>query len=140
MSVPVPSLSANGWVTETFAKADILLGHFFVSESSQSNVYKGQVASLPGIVQKFGANPDEMAKAVESNVAALFNRYFISSDTEVVTVSVKSSVTNANDDSVSRYELKLDVSVTINGQFYSLGRIVNVENSTIKKIIALNNG
>jgi hypothetical protein len=139
MSAPLPSLSATGWVDEPFKKADMILGHFFVAQASQSNLYKGEVSSLPALVQEHGKDPDLLATAVESNVSRLFNRYF-GGTTPDTQVSVKVSVVDSSDDKNTRYEIRLDASVTIDGTFYSLGRIVDVENSSITKIIEINNG
>ena len=136
---PIPTLTSEGWVSEPYKKADFLLGHFFVSEASQSNTFAGNISSLPYLVQNFGSTPKEFALAVENNVTTLFNRYYVDTAGNT-TISVKASIKNADDSSINRYELVLDASIIINGVNYVLGRVVDVENSIIKNISDLNNG
>ncbi len=139
MSAVYPSLTPAGWISENYKKADMALAHFFVSQYSQSNLYKGKVSSLPYLIQQFGNDPQSLARQVESNVLTLFNRYFGEEDGNVV-VSVNVSIEFPTAGDESRYEVRLDAGIAINGVNSSLGKLINVKDSTLIKITELNNG
>jgi hypothetical protein len=126
---PVPTLSIAGWISAPVDKADVLMSHFFEAEKSQTHLYGDNVSSLQWLVQRHGNDPSNMSFQLRSTLEAYLNRYF---DTAQVTV-------NVNDDGTPRYELQVYMQVVADGKTYSIGKLLQVNNSKIQKIINLNN-
>lgn len=133
-SNPVSSLSSNGWITDPFKKADVLLARFLnVNQPSQSNIYTGNIHSLPGIIQKWGNNSLRLQQETQQELEDYFNGYF-----EAVSATVH--VIDPTSTTDARTTLQVNVMLTDRGQTYSLGRMVSFLNSKTIEVINLNNG
>ena len=133
---PVPSLTEEGWLTAPAAMAGQIFAYFLESNFSQTNQYFGDISSLPYIIQQYGSRPTELTNAVQSALTKLFTRHFT---TETNSSNVNVSVTHNADEDISRYNFTVDLSWTVNNIPYQLGRVVSLENSTVKKVIDLYN-
>lgn len=133
MTTPVPTLSSSGWVTEISEKADKLLSYFFTSEASQSLVYNGKITSLPAIVQLYGHNELELESAMTSMLRTYLERYFTK-----VEITVNVTFPELSED--NRLDIKCAVTVYENNLSYELGHLIEVLDSSIQKIVKLNNG
>lgn len=131
-NILLPSLSLDGWVGSTAEKSDYLLSHFFLSEKSQTALYTGHVASLPGIIQQYKGDMIGVSEAVRATLYKYFSRYFydVTSECTYETESADSS----------KVALKIFVSFTDStGHSYTLGRLATLVNSKIEKIVQYNN-
>lgn len=137
MGAPYPSLSSAGFISETYKKADRIMSTFFTSEFSQSNFYRGKISSLQYLVKSHGKEPNVLALKVQEMLTALFNRYFNDTLRESVTITVTSK--DVDDSTDNRYKLNVDAVLVVDSIPYSLGRILDVENSLIKNIFEINN-
>lgn len=123
----VPSLSANGWLTEISEKADALMAYYITSEHSQTYLYKGRITSLPHHIQKNGSEPTRLESTVENDLGDYFRRHF--EDVEI-TVSAKP----VSDKEPNNINLTIDCIVVEGGERYSLGREIKVEDDRIVNI------
>lgn len=131
-TVPVPTLSSTGWVNQPAEAADKLLSYFFLSDASQSQLYRGNVTALPSIIQRYGNDRNLIVRETERQLGDMLSRYFDSAD---VTADVDNPV--AGDE--GRMNLRIIVNLKLDGQTYSLGRLITSLNSTILKIAEINN-
>lgn len=131
-SNPVPSLSTAGWVRDVASKADLLVSHYFISEYSQSALYRTQITSLPRQVQEFGNDENNLRTAVRTEMENYLARYF---DVVQVEVTVDKPVPG----DPNRINVILSVLITDQGQQYSLGRLISTVNSKIVEIVNINN-
>lgn len=132
MSIPVPSLSASGWVEDIAEKADRLISYYFVSEDSQSTMYKGNITSLTKEIQEFGNDELELRRVVREHVERFLSRYF-----DIATVKVSTDKPAPADP--NRTNITLDVIVTQDNVQYSLGRLIQTNNGKITQIADINN-
>lgn len=132
MAREVPSLSMAGWVSGPAEKLDKLLSYYFVSEHSQSNLYRGQVKSLPKDIQMYGNDPLSLTTIMRDNLQFLLMPYF-----DHVTVDVTTDRPNPTDP--SRLHVMVDIVVVQDGQRYSAGRELQTLNGTLTRIIDINN-
>lgn len=123
----VPTLSASGWVGDVVSMATSLLDYFFSSDYSQSHLYLDRISSFPHLIKVNGHRPDELKSEVKSTLTPYLSRYF---DDVVITASTNPI---SKEDS-SRYNLTLDINVTLNGREVSLGRVVELGDGKIVKI------
>lgn len=128
----VPTLSTDGWVETPIIKADRLFAHFFVSEYSQTFLYKGNVTSFPYIIQNNKEDPSGTASAVKISLTNYFNRYYENCD---VAVDWKMAP-----EDTARVELEIYVELLdSDGVKFSLGNTVTLIDSKVEKVVKLNN-
>lgn len=133
MTIPVPSLSSSGWVTEIAEKTDKLLSYFFVSEESQTNLYHGQITSLPALLQRYSRDEFELSANIQLQLTRYLERYYERAD---VSVRIRENDSASGDRGL---DLEIDIIVTDQGRNYSVGRLVSTLNASIMKIADLNN-
>lgn len=123
----VPTLSASGWVGDVVSMATRLLDYFFSSDYSQSHLYRDNVSSFPYLVKVNGHRPEELKRGVKTTLTRYLSRYF---DNVVITASTN-PIAEDND---SRYNLTIDINVTLNGREVSLGRAVELGDGRVVNI------
>jgi hypothetical protein len=128
-----PSLSEDGWINSSMKIADYLLSHFFISDYSQSYLYIEHVSSLPWIIQKNQSDIPKTCSDIQSTLVNYFSRYFDNVEVEVI------DVTNA--DAPSKVELTIYLKfIDKDNKEYVFGKLLEIANMTITKIIDINNG
>ena len=131
-TVPVPSLSLLGWVDAAAQKADLLISHIFEADKSQTYIYGKQVTSLQWIIEEYGSDILTVCRELRSAIESYLNRYY---DTALVEVTSNDSPT-LNTSSIT---LNLYCKVTEGGQEYSFGKLLEITDSKIAKIMNFNN-
>lgn len=129
---PVPSLSTKGFLKDPYEKADQLSADFFQNQASQSNFYKGEIASLSFLLNQYSNDQGGLVKATQSTLTNLFVRYF-----DTVTVNV-TAVTPANKQD-GRFDLQVELTFMQNGVTYNLGKLAEIVDSKLSKVIGLIN-
>lgn len=133
MTTPVPSLSARGWATDISDKADLLLSYYFTTDYLQSVAWVGALTSFHEKLEKHHHNDRELTSALEVQLLDYLSRYFEGADVTV-------SATVPNKDKPNELTLEFRVNVQQDGKTYSLGRVVETIDTTIKTIFDINNG
>lgn len=130
----LPSLSSSGWVSEISEKAARLMAYFSTSESSQSYYYLGNVSSLPEIIKQYGNDDVQLKSVLQTRLQSYLIRYFDNVEIEV-TITENTTTSEAYG-----LNIQVDCTVTQDNETHSLGRLINTVNSSIMKIIEINNG
>lgn len=130
--IVLPSLSEDGWVSTDGRQGAILFSHIFLSDYSQTYVYDGEVTSLAWMVATCQGDTSKLNSLAKSTLERYFGRYFA----EVV-VETK---TDPDPNNPSKYGLTIYLSYTgKDGVRYNLGKMAQVDNDIIKKVVNLNN-
>lgn len=134
MSIPaIPTLSEDGWVTNPIKIADYLFSYFFTSEYSQTYLFNSKIASLPYIIQDTQGDLNRLSGDVTNWLKLLFSNYFVNINIEANTTQDPKNPNN--------YQLTILVEFTdADGKSYSLGRLLEVNDLIVQKIIKQNNG
>ena len=132
-SNPVPVLGTQGYVNDTASKFNQLMAWFMSSESSESYLFKGQIVSLPKIIQEHGNNEDRVVSAIREGITKLLSRYH---ERVSVVASSKASVEAGKRDQL---EINLTVSVYDPQGDASQRYILRTSESMIQEVIRLNN-
>ena len=125
------TLSTEGWIAEIAARCDRLLSYFFVSDYSQSELYSGNISSLPYIIKTYGDDELRLKTTLTNTLNDYLGRYFDRAD--VVTS------TNVVSDTDNRIEIKLIITVYEDNVQHSVGHLIQTVNSTISSIVNINN-
>lgn len=128
-----PSLSEDGWVTSSMKIADYLLSHFFISDFSQSYIYITNVSSLPWIIQKHQGDISRTCTEIQNTLSEYFSRFFSNVQVEVT------DVTNTATPSKAEISIYLKFIDKDNKEFV-FGKLLEIADMTITKIIDINNG
>lgn len=134
MSLSIPTLSVDGWITALDKKADTILANFIVTNESQTNLHKSSITSLPAIIAKCSERQMELKDQVTAALEQLFGTYFERAD-----IQVDINVDPDGTGNTSVLGIRMDVRVTSGDQVYSLGRLIRTANSRILSIIDVRN-
>lgn len=132
MAVDVPSLSPAGWLKSPAEKLDKLLSYYFVSEFSQTNIYFGQVTSLPHHIKLYGHSEDALTTAMRDALSRMLSPYF-----DGVEVNITTDQPAQGDE--ARIHIKIDIVVSQGGVKYSAGRVAETVNGSLMRILDINN-
>lgn len=125
--------SRKGILTGVAEKADRSLAYYLASDASQSNLYKGNIRSLQGTIQKVGNNAAALKNQVEADLFALYIGLYDA-------VSVTVTITDVAWDGSSRFNIQIDVILTQDGVQYSLGQLCQSINGVVQPLLNQNNG
>lgn len=128
MLSPVPSLSQDGWVTDTAMKADYLLAQLFETNYSQSVLYAGAITSFQYLIQKYGDNPAKLIEVSIDKFQTYFQRYFNNVLVEVLVPP------DPNDGSASIYKIYLSFD-DVNGTRFNIGKLGTMVDSKFVAVI-----
>ena len=128
----VPSLSEDGWVTDAKHKADYLMAHFFLSDYSQTQLYLGQVSSLPWVIQAGQGDIPRTVSLLRQTLATYFQRYF---DEVVVEVTDQTPVDS------SSVELVLYIAFVDpqTGLTYTVNEVLQERNGVFSRVASISN-
>ena len=131
--IPAPTLDETGWATAPTDKADALLSDAFEANASQTYLYKGRITSIQKIIEQSANDMIALVNNLKNALEVYLNRYYLNSSVEV------SYKADAKDESNITITIYCIVTEQDNTQ-YSLGRLLEVADSKITKIMRINNG
>lgn len=134
MGIPVPTLSAQGWVRSSAEKADAILSHFYVSDKRQTSLYGDNVSNIQDIVQRCGHDIVALTQQLRMELSTYLSRYY---DTANVDVRAQ-EITEAGIET-GTYTLGVYCLVTEDGKQFSFGKLLQISNSKLEKVFSLNN-
>jgi hypothetical protein len=129
----VPSLDEAGWVNTPLLMGDRLLSYFFIADYSQTELYNGNVSSLPYLITEYQGNLSGLLSGVTATLQTLFSRYFNNVIIET------NNVPNTTNSSLIGFSIYIAYTGT-DGVTYTLSNIIEVTNSLISNIINIING
>jgi hypothetical protein len=133
LSATMPSLSTDGWVNSSLKTADYLFSHFFASDYSQTYVFPGQIASFAYILHSNQGNIQGTMTALRQTLSTYFSKYY-----KDVIVEVDDSPTVSGSSFIA---LNIFMNFTDDkGVIHSLGKMIEYTNTTVNKVVTLNNG
>lgn len=133
MIIPVPSLSAAGWVTSPAEKADLLFSHFYESDKFQTYLYPDGVSNLQYLVEKNSHDIVALVQSIRTTLEVYLGRYY---EAVLVDVSVDEDSAEFREGNV---KLRVFCRITENGKEYSFARLIETIDSKLKQVVKLNN-
>ena len=132
MSQVVPTLTLSGFVSDVPTMIDHMFSYYLTSDYSQSNVFHGKIVSLQKQIQQYQHDEVDLERNIREQLEAYFR-----SVADDVTIDVSTTVPNPTDP--NRINITLSAILIKDGKSYSVGRLVETQDSKIIKIITLNN-
>lgn len=84
MTIAIPTLSSEGWVTTPIRKLDRALSYALTTDNLQSNTYRGNLTSIQAIVQSCLDNPSLLQEEAQNTLNSYFSRLFDVADVRVI--------------------------------------------------------
>ncbi len=128
----IPTLSLAGFVQDMPTKIDRMLAYYLTSDYSQSNVFKGRILSLQKHVQAYQHDLRTLTTKVREDLEGYFGAVC---DAQTISVSAETP----NPDDPNRINLSISAMLYKDGKGYSLGKLIETQNSITLSIINLNN-
>lgn len=128
----IPTLSMAGFVSDVPAMIDRMLAYYLTSDYSQSNIFFGQILSLQKHVQAYQHDTITLQTKVREDLEGYFGAMV-----DAMTIDV--SAEHPNPEDPGRINLTISAVLTKDGVSYSLGKLIETQNSITKNIINLNN-
>lgn len=130
--IPVPTLSASGWVRSTAEKADTLMAHFYESLKSQTQLFGSNVANLQYVIEQYAHDVVSLCQQLRATLQAYLENYY-----SAVTVDVTSDALTQPE--LSKIPLRVHITVTEkDGIRYSFGRLLVVSGTKLERIARIN--
>lgn len=102
MAKSIITLGREGVITDTHKKVDWIMSCFFFSLHSQSRLFKGNISSLPKVIQRNTDAPGNLKNDLEETLTKYLNKFF---PTVIVNVDIEDI--NNND-----FVIALDADIT----------------------------
>ncbi len=126
----IPSLTEEGWITDSKKMLDYILSYYILSDSMQSLAYQSNIINLPATYYKNINNPDGMMTDVRQDLEKLLTNYFVTID---VVVDIKELT-------LKSYAILIKVAVIdSDNNKVELSKITELNNSKSRKVISFSN-
>lgn len=132
MSQAFPSLSLAGFITDIPTVIDKMFSCYLTSDYSQSNLFAGKIVSLQKQVQAYQHDRNMLVTKVREELEGYFGAYADST-------TVRVTLDDPNPDDPNRINITLSAVIVKNGKAYSIGKLIETQDSIIMNIIQLNN-
>lgn len=134
MKAPVPTLSMLGWSRNPRESLDVLVSHFFLTNASQSDLYRGSMSTAQQILQKFSNDVVSAASEMSTALLMVLRKYYTDSSVSVTHRLIDPTV------SASAVQFIVSGTVTDNGVSYQLNKLAEAREGIFVKFIETNNG
>lgn len=128
MARVIPVLGSPGFATDLTIKADEALTNFYISQRSQSDIYRGSIASLGDIVAQYGNSSMDLESEVRDVLDSYLSRQFDEVTLDVNTVTKGNSI-----------DLQISVILRDGTKSIDIQHVVTSSDSKIRSIIDLQN-
>lgn len=121
-------VTLSGVITDPRAGLNYIMSCFFFSKYSQTDLYRGNVISLPEIIKRSGDSTTDIATETESGLERLLSRYF-----PVVNLEVDAVDDGANIEiSIKGYIIAVD---STGEKRLDVGYVLSTKDGTFRKIV-----
>lgn len=124
----IPVLGSAGFATDLTIKADEALTNFYISQRSQSDMYRLSIVSLGDLIAKWGNSPIDLERETRSVLEDYFERQF-----DEVTLDVSTVVTG------NSIDLQIGAILRDGDKTIDIQHVVSSADSKIRSIIDLQN-
>lgn len=124
----IPVLGSAGFATDLTIKADEALTNFYISQRSQSDMYRLSIVSLGDLIAKWGNSPIDLERETRSVLEDYFERQFDEVTLDVTTVVTGNSI-----------DLQIGAILRDGDKTIDIQHVVSSADSKIRSIIDLQN-
>lgn len=134
MTISLPTLGTDGWITSLESKADYILSTFLTTNRSMSTLHRTQNTSLQYLLKEYANDMLNLEISLRDVLTTKLQTVFGQSAQAVVNIV---PVIPENPDA---YSIQFTGIVTDGSKEYTVGKLVQFQNSHIVNIANINNG
>lgn len=128
----LPSLDSEGWVTNIDQLIDRVLSYTFLSDASQSTMFKGYITSVQAIIQKNGDDALGLQEDMRMGLDNTFRRWF---DKIEIDVRVQDVVPGS-----AQLNIEIYLEVSYRGESRKVASVAEFYNGIFRRIVDINEG
>ncbi len=130
---PVPTLSTQGYVSDSANRFAQLFANFYLADYNQTYVFDGRITSLTRLLQQAGSDTDKLVETVQSDLTFYLNNHY---DKVNVSVTVEDDTEKGHGDQLI---LKVMVTVFEEAKQRQYGYLLRTANALLQEVVNLNN-
>lgn len=130
---PVPTLSTQGYVSDSANRFAQLFSNFYLSDYNKTLVFAGEISSLPRLLQQAGNDENKLAESVQSEFSNFLSNHYEKSS---VVVTVLEDTDKGHGDQLI---LKIEVTVYEDMVQRQYGYLLRTANAMLQEVVKLNN-
>lgn len=134
MATLIPTMSLIGWTGTPHEKAAYMIGCFLAANYSQSTALYGKITTLQYLVKKHANRLSDLETELRTVFQEKVNAVF--PDTAISNVVVE----QVDENNPAVFSIRLSCDITENGRTYTIGKLVQYNNSIMVKISDYVNG
>ena len=134
MTTYIPTMSTIGWTGIPHEKAAYMIACFIAANYSQSTVLHGKITTLQYLVKKYANRLNELENELQATFEAKVNATFPGAG------EAKVQVRQTSEDNPAIFTITLQCEIVENGRTYTIGKLVQFNNSVMIKISEIANG
>lgn len=127
MTVYVPVLGPEGWVSSGQKKLDQIMAHLYASDASQSYFFQNQVSSMAKVIKEHQGRLENARNEIQQMLTRYFNNYF--NNVEVI-VYIHSTSDFHKGELVLAAEMEDD-----DGQVFQLHEVMSHQGSVVRQFL-----
>jgi hypothetical protein len=131
-TIPIPTLSTDGFVTDPVQKLNFLLSYFFTSRENQDYLFRNQVVGIQQLLAKGSYRPQACADLIQTHLSDILKMYFQS-------VRVSVAVDDSDKSGGSAATLNIMVEFTDTGVSKLSGWTYGLASSVFARVATINN-
>ena len=135
MTTAIPTLGTDGWITAMESTADYIISTFLATNRSMSTLHRTQNTSLQYLLKQYANDPLNLEIALRDVLSVKLQAVFGESAQALVSVTPIDPETNPD-----AFSIQFTGIVTDGLKEYTVGKLVQFQNSRIINIAAINNG
>lgn len=129
----IPTMGIKGWINATSDVADYMIACFLEANPSQTVLFREQTTSLQYLMKVYANRPNELEIQLQDELNRKLKTTFGEQSYANVTID------NDPDDD-TKYSINFTGFIVTDNKSYTLGWMVQIQNSRVVKIAQLNNG
>lgn len=129
----IPTMGIKGWIDNPEDKADYIIACFMEANTSMSVTHRDQSKSLQFLLKKHANRMLDLETALQDTLDQMLKDAFNAQSYAQVTVT-------ADPQKPDEFSIDFTGFVVTEGKTYTVGYMVQFENSRVKKIARINNG
>ncbi|BEG72698.1 hypothetical protein [Pseudomonas phage PA1C] len=134
MTVSLPTLGTDGWITSMESKADYIISTFLTTNRSMSTLHRTQNTSLQYLLKEYANDILNLEIQLRDVLTNKLRTVFGESAQALV------SIVPASPDNPDAFSIQFTGIVTDGTKEYTVGKLVQFQNSHIVNIANINNG
>lgn len=134
MAKSIPTLGTDGWISQIESLADYIISCFLATNRSQSTLHRTQNTSMQYLLKEYANDMNGLETALRTELTTKLQTAFGDNAQALV------EVVQMSEETPDQFSIRFTGIVSDGVREYTVGKLVQYQNSRIVKIANINNG